>query len=96
MGEAQARCQVRSLSSSAIGRPPNDELTNQRGGAEEEAEGRGGAQAQDGAQAEEQGRGGRQTEGGTWILSLSLINDSMFLLSRLRSAGGGRGRTWPG
>ena len=50
-------------------------MTNQRGGAEEEAEGRGGAQAQDGAQAEEQGRGGRQTEGGTWILSLSLIND---------------------
>ena len=77
--------------------PSNDELTNQRGGAEEEAEGRGGAQTQDGAQAEEQGRGGGQTEGGTWIsFRLSFINDSMFLLSRLRSAGGGRGRTWPG
>ena len=41
----------------------NDRLTNQRGWAEEEAEGRGGAQTQDGAQTEEQGRGGGQTKG---------------------------------
>ena len=46
-------------------RAPNDGLTNQRGRAEEEAEGRGGAQTQDGAQAEEQGRGGRRAKGGT-------------------------------
>ena len=53
-------------------RAPNDRLTNQRGRAEEEAEGRGGAQTQDGAQAEEQGRGGGQTKGGTGIVTGSL------------------------
>ena len=44
-------------------RAPFNVSTNQRGRAEEAAEGRGGAETQDGAQTEEQGRGGGQTKG---------------------------------